>query len=191
MTKEYNYRDLCPEGGDPEEFNRIICNTIKNWPRLTKSPKSWPAPAEVNAELKKLRKAIKNLSDYTREHIIFREFINYDFLSPEWRAIENGNSSLQILEKTLVGDYERLERADGEERRKIKTWTLTWWDKFGGIKLNKKTCKVYPVNKESFLLFLERFIEDIGKDEDSEEIYKDIFYRQVSFDEAKTLKAKF
>lgn len=181
MSEEYDYRDLCPEGGDPEKFNRIICKLIKRWPQITKEPHTWPAPEKVREEIKKLRSAIKNLSKYTREHLIFREQLTYEFLGPEWRAIENGKSSLEALERSLEGDYERSDRADGEERRKIRTWTVTWWSDAGGMKWDEKAGKSYPINKKAFLLFLERFIEDIGKKYDSEEIYKDIVYRQTGW----------
>tara|TARA_R110002072_G_scaffold8870_1_gene44117 strand:- start:53 stop:598 length:546 start_codon:yes stop_codon:yes gene_type:complete len=178
MSEKYDYRDLFP--GDKEwernSFYQMVCHLIDDWPRIKSEGSTWPTPAVVNAELDKLREAINNLSEYTRDQIIGRERDTLNFMSQEWIDAGKGQSSLEILENLVALKYERSGRSDGQARRHLGYAALNCWHSAGGITWDEKDGRAVPVDKGKFLDFLEMIFRDIGEEEyDTERMYRDIF----------------
>ena len=191
MSEKYShYRELFP--GDKEyyrePFYRSVCELIEDWPRMKSEPSTWPTPDAVNEELKKLRDAIENLSEFTRSHIIGRERDTLNFMSQEWIDVGKGQSSLEILENLVAPRYERLRRFDGFARGQLGYAALTWWYQAGGITRTKyKDGRAVPVDKRKFLEFLEHIFKDIGEDGeggfDAETMYDDLFGKKRKISE--------
>src|SRR5690606_24352565 len=143
MTKEYNYRDLCPDGGDAELFNRMICKLIHDWPKMKNEPSAWPTPKKVNDELDNLRKTIAELSDFTRNEIITRENKFNEESGSEWVYL-NGSSALEKLEKFLTPTYVRWHRSDGQPKWQLGFMAFWWWHDAGGITYENKNGRASP-----------------------------------------------
>lgn len=84
MSEMDDYRKHCPTAGEEDYFVVYVDFLIKLWRSLKRAEPAMPRPDKVNKELKALRKAISNLSDYTRQELIIREGMVYPLEPPEF-----------------------------------------------------------------------------------------------------------
>lgn len=168
MTEEYDYRDLCPDGGDPEDFN-ILASTI------VAAVKDMPAPEticqgyakKVNRQLTPLKNALRKLppdarrviKDRELDKIIERRLESGDNLLKAMNNYETApiifgnNSILDQLELLVEEDY-----VGTKLDKRLPAITITAssiWKKHGGTVTSTE-------NTTGFVAFLERLLDDAG-----------------------------
>lgn len=173
MTEEveYNYRDLCPDGGDKEDFNNGAITLVKNV-KETLIPEIKPDKGykdQINRNIDSVRNALLKLSDQSRE-IIRRREINEE-VERRIEKRESMESALYNAEKSFIGresildKFEKLIEEDyrgkKENIRLAKTTVIAGvlWQTYGGKITSTQ-------NITGFVAFLERLLCDIGLDAD-------------------------
>lgn len=167
MSEEYSdYSKLCPEGGDPEEFNRVAI-------ALVEEIKEMPAPTDreqgvataINLELDAVRKALRGLSHEVRDLVTNREL---NLIAERRRNAGEGlfeaHNNVEMA-SIVFGNTGILEQFEGlveedfagkkEDRRKIgiTKFAAFLWENHGG-KITQTE------NNTGFLAFLESLLGD-------------------------------